>query len=114
MKALIRLVVAAAIGTVVAAAGAGAAVAAPVPGPWCYGAGAHVVFVQTDGTAGNHVVVYDRADNGSLLLNKAYATGGLGGVLSGSVVDHLASQGSLLYDQQDSLLYAVNAGSNSV
>ena len=29
-----------------------------------------------------------------------YNTGGLGGVLTGSVVDHLASQGSLTYDQR--------------
>jgi len=32
-------------------------------------------------------------------LGGTYATGGLGGQLSGSVVDHLASQGSLGYDQ---------------
>ena len=35
-------------------------------------------------------------------------------MLSGSVVDHLASQGSLTYDPRHSLLYAVNAGSNTV
>ena len=29
---------------------------------------------------------------------RRYATGGLGGVLAGSVVDHTASQGSLTYD----------------
>ncbi len=74
----------------------------------------HVVFVQTDNPAGNQVVAYDRADNGALSLANTYNTGGLGGVLSGSVVDHLASQGSLTYDQRNSLLYAVNAGSNSV
>jgi 6-phosphogluconolactonase (cycloisomerase 2 family) len=74
----------------------------------------HVVFVQTDNTAGNQVVAYDRAQNGSLTLADTYNTGGLGGVLSGSVVDHLASQGSLTYDQDNALLYAVNAGSNTV
>ena len=41
-------------------------------------------------------------------------TGGLGGALEGSVVDHLASQGSLSYDREDGLLYAVNAGSNTI
>jgi len=75
---------------------------------------AHVVFVQTDNTAGNQVVAYDRADNGTLTLERAYNTDGSGGVLNGSVVDHLASQGSLTYDPQDALLYAVNAGSNTV
>src|SRR5262249_7689068 len=44
----------------------------------------------------------------------AYHTGGLGGQLTGSVTDHLASQGSLTYDLLHSLLYAVNAGSDTV
>jgi len=35
-------------------------------------------------------------------------------VLTGSVVDHLASQGSLTYDPWHGLLYAVNAGSNTL
>ena len=84
------------------------------PGPHFGGGGDHVVFVQTDNTAGNQVVAYDRADTGSLTLADTYNTGGLGGVLGGSVVDHLASQGSLTYDQNNVLLYAVNAGSNTV
>jgi 6-phosphogluconolactonase (cycloisomerase 2 family) len=83
-------------------------------GPGFGGGADHVVFVQTDNVAGNQVVAYDRAANGTLTLNQAYATGGLGGVLAGSAVDHLASQGSLTYDQNNNLLYAVNAGSNTV
>jgi hypothetical protein len=78
-----------------------------------YGA-SHVVFVQTDNTAGNHVVAYDRAANGTLSLAGSYATGGLGGILGGSAVDHTASQGSLVYDAGHALLYAVNAGSNTI
>jgi 6-phosphogluconolactonase (cycloisomerase 2 family) len=35
-------------------------------------------------------------------------------VLAGSVVDHVASQGSLTYDRRAGLLYAVNAGSDSI
>jgi 6-phosphogluconolactonase (cycloisomerase 2 family) len=35
-------------------------------------------------------------------------------VLSGSVVDHLASQGSLAYQRRSHLLYAVNAGSDTL
>ncbi len=107
------------------AVGAGAVVglstlAAPVvagadpPGPLFSGGADHAVFVQTDNTAGNQVVAYERADNGGLTLAGAYNTGGLGGQLTGSVVDHLASQGSLTYDQHSATLYAVNAGSNSV
>jgi 6-phosphogluconolactonase (cycloisomerase 2 family) len=82
--------------------------ASPGTGP------AGAVFVQTDNTAGNQVVAYQRAANGTLTRASVYSTGGRGGVLAGSMVDHLASQGSLQYDQQRSLLFAVNAGSNTV
>ena len=85
-----------------------------LPGPIFGGGGERAVFVQTDNVAGNQVVVYDRGANGSLTLVNTYDTGGMGGVLNGSVVDHLGSQGSLTYDPRQSLLYAVNAGSNSV
>lgn len=74
----------------------------------------HAVFVQTDGPNGNHVVAYHRQSDGTLSIANTYATGGRGGVLTGSVVDHLASQGALAYDARRGLLYAVNAGSNSV
>jgi DNA-binding beta-propeller fold protein YncE len=73
---------------------------------------AGAVFVQNDNPAGNTIVAYDRNPDGSLTQAGSYATGGLGGVLAGSVVDHLASQGSLQLD--DGLLYAVNAGSNTI
>jgi 6-phosphogluconolactonase (cycloisomerase 2 family) len=72
------------------------------------------VFVQTDNLAGNQVVAYDRASNGALSLAGTYSTDGLGGQLTGSVVDHLASQGSLTYSSDHALLFAVNAGSNTV
>ena len=73
-----------------------------------------VVFVQTDNTAGNQVIAYHRAGDGTLSLAGSYNTGGLGGQLTGSVSDHLASQGSLTYDPRHSLLFAVNAGSDTV
>ena len=72
------------------------------------------VFVQTDGLPGNQVVAYERHGGGALEQIGTYATGGLGGQLTGSVVDHLASQGGLAYDQHDGLLLAVNAGSNTL
>jgi 6-phosphogluconolactonase (cycloisomerase 2 family) len=75
---------------------------------------ARAVFVQTDNVSGNKIAAYARANNGTLTLAATYSTGGLGGVLNGSVVDHLASAGSLTYDTTHSLLYAVNAGSNTV
>ncbi|KIF75414.1 hypothetical protein QR77_18945 [Streptomyces sp. 150FB] len=72
------------------------------------------VFVQTDNPAGNAVVAYHRAADGTLTKAGSYPTSGLGGILDGSAVDHLASQGSLAYDQAHHLLYAVNAGSDTV
>jgi hypothetical protein len=51
----------------------------------------HAVFVQTDNTAGNRVVAYRRAADGTLTAAGGYATGGRGGVLAGSVVDHTCS-----------------------
>jgi 6-phosphogluconolactonase (cycloisomerase 2 family) len=72
------------------------------------------VFVQTDNPAGNQVVVYDRASDGTLTTAGTYNTGGLGGALEGSVSDHLASQASLTFDRENGLLYAVNAGSNTI
>ncbi|MFE4534796.1 lactonase family protein [Streptomyces scopuliridis] len=73
-----------------------------------------VVFVQNDRVEGNQVIAYARDADGSLHRRTVYGTGGKGGVLGGSVVDHLASQGSLTYDPHHKLLYAVNAGSNTV
>jgi hypothetical protein len=117
MRAMIR-VCAALAATVAVSAGASSAASAFGGArfggaPFGFG-GDHPVFVQTDNTAGNQVVAYDRAPDGTLTQAGVYATGGLGGVLGESVVDHLASQGSLVYDSQDGLLYAVNAGSNTI
>ena len=74
----------------------------------------HAVFVQTDNSAGNQIVAYDRAPDGTLRKAATYDTGGLGGQLEGSVSDHLGSQGSLAFDAADNLLYAVNAQSNTI
>jgi 6-phosphogluconolactonase (cycloisomerase 2 family) len=79
-----------------------------------FGGASHVVFVQTDNPAGNQVVAYRRGADGTLSFASVYDTGGLGGQLTGSVTDHLASQGSLTYDSRHSLLYAVNAGSDTI
>ena len=72
------------------------------------------VFVMTDNTAANAVVAYHRAPDGTLTLAGTYYTRGLGGILSGSVVDHTASEGALTYDRANGLLFAVNPGSNTV
>ena len=74
----------------------------------------HAVFVQTNAAAGNEVVAYEQQEDGTLTSPHSYSTGGNGGALSGAVVDRLASQGSLTFDPQHALLFAVNAGSNTV
>jgi 6-phosphogluconolactonase (cycloisomerase 2 family) len=112
MKSLIRAGLAAALLSAGAIAFAGAAGAAPTQ--FGYGDANHAVFVQTDNPSGNQIVAYQRSGNGSLTLAGTYNTGGLGGVLAGSVVDHTASQGSLAFDPDNSQLFAVNAGSNTV
>jgi hypothetical protein len=80
-----------------------------------HGGKQQVVFVQTNEPTGNQIVVYDRSQDGTLTQAGTYATGGNGGVaLPGAESDHLASQGSLVYDAEHSLLLAVNAGSDTV
>jgi 6-phosphogluconolactonase (cycloisomerase 2 family) len=88
--------------------------ASPAHRDWHHGGGSDAVFVMTDNTAANAVVAYRRAANGRLALAGTYYTRGRGGVLSGSVVDHTASEGALTYDRASGLLFAVNPGSNSV
>jgi 6-phosphogluconolactonase (cycloisomerase 2 family) len=101
----------------VAVAAAGATVLLAVPAaaePPVRAQAPQPVFVQSDNPAGNTIVAYDRTPTGALVRAGIYPTGGRGGVLDGSVVDHLASQGSLTYDRGAGLLYAVNAGSNTI
>ncbi|MEU4551805.1 lactonase family protein [Micromonospora violae] len=70
------------------------------------------VFVQTNKAEGNTIKVYDRDEDGRLTKAGEYETGGLGGFTIGAPLDALASQGSLTYHK--GLLFAVNAGSNTV
>ena len=94
---------------VAAIAGIVAAATTALAGP----AAAHpsgAVFVQTNGVAGNTIVAYD----GALHQTGTYPTGGEGGIEAGAAADPLASQGSLTLDRAHGLLYAVNAGSDTV
>jgi 6-phosphogluconolactonase (cycloisomerase 2 family) len=76
---------------------------------------ASVLFVQTNQPSGNQIVVFDRAADGRLSQAGVYPTGGLGGAAApGTESDHLASQGSLVYDAPHRVLLAVNAGSDTV
>ena len=100
-------VVAAAAAT--AALPAGAAAATPnSPGI------SPAVFVQTNDPSGNAVLSYRRAANGSLTQVGTFSAGGLGGSTVSAPTDPLASQDSLVLDRDRGLLYAVNAGSDSL
>jgi 6-phosphogluconolactonase (cycloisomerase 2 family) len=102
--------------TRMALAAAAVLAAATIAAPAASAAPEHsgAVFVQTDSPTGNAVVAYLRSSDGTLTRSAVYRTGGLGGVLDGSVVDHQASQGSLIYDKRNQVLIATNAGSDTV
>src|SRR4029079_455505 len=72
------------------------------------------VFVQTDDLEHYSVVAYTRNADGHLTKVGEVRTGGAGGVEQDVPLDSLASQDSLTYDAAHHLLFAVNAGSNTV
>jgi 6-phosphogluconolactonase (cycloisomerase 2 family) len=79
------------------------------------GGGGNAVFVQTNELNGNRIVVFERGADGLLTSAGSYATGGNGGAAApGMESDRLATQASLVYDEGHRLLFAVNAGSDSV
>ena len=77
--------------------------------------GSGFVYVMTNQPAGNTVIQYQRASNGSLTQVGMASTGGLGGTGNGAgALDPLGSQDSLVLSGDGTRLLAVNAGSNEV
>jgi 6-phosphogluconolactonase (cycloisomerase 2 family) len=75
----------------------------------------NAVFVQTNELDGNRIVAFERGGDGRLTRAGSFATGGNGGnAAPGTASDRLGSQGSLVYDEKHDLLFAVNAGSDTV
>ena len=72
---------------------------------------AGAVYTMTNDAAGNQIVVYDRAADGTLTMMDSVPTGGTG---SGGDFDALVSQGSLILSNNGAWLLAVNAGSNDI
>ncbi len=72
---------------------------------------AGAVFVMTNAADRNEIIAYKRNAGGSLQEGHTFPTGGRG---SGGVTDPLGSQGSLILNQDHSLLLAVNAGSGDI
>jgi 6-phosphogluconolactonase len=79
----------------------------PAAGAWADGA----VYAMTNALnsdGGNHILVYHRANDGTLTLMQTIATGGGGSGLQLSAPDSLGSQGALVLDEGHHRLFAVN------
>src|SRR5881396_282079 len=79
-----------------------------LPASAASGGAAGAVYALTNSPAGNAVVVYQRGADGSLTPDGLFATGGLG---TGS---SLGSQGAIIVSDDHQLLFAVNAGDNTI
>ena len=93
-------------GTAVSASAPTPTTPSPTPAPVPQPASAHYVFTQTNDATANQVLVLSVAPDGSLSKAAEVATGGTG---SGG---GLLNQGSLALNEDASLLFVVNAGSN--
>ena len=69
------------------------------------------VYVLTNQPTGNAVMVFHRDAAGTLTLAGSFARGGNG---AGTGADPLGSQGAVVLGEDNRLLFAVNAGSNSI
>src|SRR5262249_20716555 len=69
------------------------------------------VYVMTNQPTGNSVMVFHRDAAGMLTFAGSFASGGNG---AGTGADPLGSQGALALSENNRLLFAVNAGSNSI
>lgn len=72
------------------------------------GRNAGAVYTLSNATAGNAVVAFDRAPDGTLTPAGTFATGGTG------TGGGLGSQGALVLGDDGTALFAVNAGSNEI
>jgi DNA-binding beta-propeller fold protein YncE len=74
-----------------------------------------VVYAMTNDSGGNAIAVFLRDRRGRLhaLPHAMVPTRGAGGSVT-AAIDPLGSQGSLVYDDAHELLFAVNAGDNTV
>lgn len=66
------------------------------------------VYTMDNAASGNHVLAYDRAEDGTLTFQGSYATGGNG---SGN---GLGNQGGVILSLNGRWLYVVNAGSDEI
>lgn len=77
--------------------------------------GSHkALFVETDASAGNSVLSYRQASDGTISFSGRYVTGGLGATSAGATADPLASQDGLVLANHGANLIATNPGSDTV
>lgn len=69
------------------------------------------VYVMTNHSPHNAVMVFLRAPDGALSFSSSFYTGGAG---TGTGADPLGSEGALVLDPSQRLLFAVNSGSNEL
>jgi 6-phosphogluconolactonase (cycloisomerase 2 family) len=100
----ITLSAAAVAATAISAAGVASSAEAAAPTRSETGA----VYVLSNQTSGNAVLVYDRAADGTLTSGGAFATGGTG------TGGGLGSANAVVVDRTAEHVYAVNAGSDSI
>lgn len=67
-----------------------------------------VIYTMDNAASGNHVLSFDRGENGNLLNGQSIATGGIG---SGA---GLSSQGSVVLSDDGNWLFVCNAGSSEI
>jgi 6-phosphogluconolactonase (cycloisomerase 2 family) len=96
------------------AAALGLSAAAVIPAVPSGATPTHAVFAATNDPSGNAIRVWRDDGAGHLTFVASDATGGNGGKTDGSAADPLASQSSLVFDRANDMLFAVNAGSDSL
>ncbi|HYK90115.1 MAG TPA: beta-propeller fold lactonase family protein [Acidobacteriota bacterium] len=69
------------------------------------------VYVPTNQPTGNSIMVFHRDAAGAITFVESVASGGIG---AGTGGDPLASQGAVVLSRDNRLLFAVNAGSDSI
>ena len=74
----------------------------------------HALFLLTGGSGANKVLTYQRASDGSVSYVGATFTRGQGAIAAGAMADPLASQDGLVLADNNKVLLAVNAGSDTV
>jgi len=79
--------------------------------PGCAATASGDVYVLSNQSGGNSVMVYHRDAHGALTFSDSFASGGNG---SGSGADPLGSQNPVVLSDDGKFLFAVNAGSDSI